>query len=130
VLRFRLSFKPQDHVAIFALTTDLLLLRGFTEDTAALSHSVDRFSPRLLAAFDCREIQQAGISHFFKWEEQIGARLNSHRPDRDFRDFAATDQRPVLLLAKYFLPALVRRPLVTALPIDIFLIRETLTKIA
>lgn len=52
VLRFLRSFKPQDHVAIFALTTDLLLLHGFTEDAAALSSSVDRFSPRLLAAFD------------------------------------------------------------------------------
>ena len=52
VLRFLRSFKPQDHVAIFALTTDLLLLHGFTEDAAALSNSVDRFSPRLLAAFD------------------------------------------------------------------------------
>jgi VWFA-related protein len=52
VLRFLRSFKPQDHVAIFALTTDLLLLHGFTEDAAALSSAVDRFSPRLLAAFD------------------------------------------------------------------------------
>jgi VWFA-related protein len=52
VLRFLRSFKPQDHVAIFALTTDLLLLHGFTEDAAALRSSVDRFSPRLLAAFD------------------------------------------------------------------------------
>jgi len=52
VLRFLRSFKPQDHVAIFALTTDLLLLHGFTEDAAALSSSVDRFTPRLLAAFD------------------------------------------------------------------------------
>ena len=52
VLQFLRSFKPQDHVAIFALTTDLLLLHGFTEDAAALSSAVDRFSPRLLAAFD------------------------------------------------------------------------------
>ena len=52
VLRFLRSFKPQDHVAIFALTTDLLLLHGFTEDAAALSTAVDRFSPRLLAVFD------------------------------------------------------------------------------
>ena len=52
VLKFLHSFKPQDHVAIFALTTDLLLLHGFTEDAAALSSAVDRFSPRLLAAFD------------------------------------------------------------------------------
>lgn len=52
VLRFLRSFKPQDHVAIFALTTDLLLLHGFTEDATALSSAVDRFSPQLLAIFD------------------------------------------------------------------------------
>lgn len=52
VLRFLHSFKPQDHVAIFALTTDLLLLHGFTEDATALGSAVDRFSPRLLAVFD------------------------------------------------------------------------------
>jgi VWFA-related protein len=52
MLQFLRAFKPQDHVAIFALTTDLLLLHGFTEDAAALSSAVDRFSPRLLAAFD------------------------------------------------------------------------------
>jgi VWFA-related protein len=52
VLQFLRSFKPQDHVAIFALTDNLLLLHGFTEDAAALSSAVDRFSPRLLAAFD------------------------------------------------------------------------------
>jgi VWFA-related protein len=52
VLRFLQSVKPQDHVAIFALTTDLLALHDFTEDAAALASSVNRFSPRLLAAFD------------------------------------------------------------------------------
>jgi hypothetical protein len=40
------------------------------------------------------------------------------------------NQRPVLLLAQYFLPALVRRPFVPAFPIDIFLTGETLRKIA
>jgi VWFA-related protein len=52
VLRFLQSFKPQDHVAIFALTNDLLLLHGFSEDAGALANSVNRFSPQLLAAFD------------------------------------------------------------------------------
>jgi VWFA-related protein len=52
VLRFLQTVKPQDHVAIFALTTDLLALHDFTEDAAALASSVNRFSPRILAAFD------------------------------------------------------------------------------
>ena len=52
ILHFLQSVKPQDHVAIFALTTQLLALHDFTDDAASLANSVNRFSPRLLAAFD------------------------------------------------------------------------------
>ncbi len=52
VLRFLQSFNSHDHVAVFALTNNLLLLHGFTEDAGALANSVNRFSPRLLASFD------------------------------------------------------------------------------
>jgi VWFA-related protein len=52
ILRFLQSVKPQDRVAIFALTTHLLALHDFTEDVASLQSSVARFSPQLLAAFD------------------------------------------------------------------------------
>jgi VWFA-related protein len=52
ILRFLQTVKPQDRVAIFALTTELVPLHDFTEDAAALASSVSRFSPRLLAAFD------------------------------------------------------------------------------
>jgi VWFA-related protein len=52
ILRFLRSVRPQDRVAIFALTTHLVPLHDFTEDLASLQSSVDRFSPRLLAAFD------------------------------------------------------------------------------
>ena len=52
VLRFLQHVKPQDRIAIFALTNDLLPLHDFSEDVASLQSSVDRFSPRLLAAFD------------------------------------------------------------------------------
>lgn len=52
ILRFLRSVRPQDRVAIFALTTHLVPLHDFTEDVASLQSSVDRFSPRLLAAFD------------------------------------------------------------------------------
>jgi len=52
ILRFLKTVKPQDHVAIFALTNDLVVLHDFTEDANALANSVSRFSPRLLAAFD------------------------------------------------------------------------------
>ncbi len=44
--------KPQDRIAIFALSTHLLSLHDFSQDAASLQSSVERFSPRLLAAFD------------------------------------------------------------------------------
>lgn len=52
ILRFLQTVKPQDRIAIFALTTELLPLHNFSEDVASLQDSVNRFSPRLLAAFD------------------------------------------------------------------------------
>jgi VWFA-related protein len=52
VLRFLQSVKPQDRVAIFALTENLVVLHDFSEDAESLRNSVERFSPRLLAAFD------------------------------------------------------------------------------
>jgi VWFA-related protein len=52
VLRFLQSLKPQDHVAIYALTTQLLVLHEFTQDTSALVNAVARFTPEELAAFD------------------------------------------------------------------------------
>ena len=71
VLHFLKSVKPQDHVAIFALTTELISLHDFTQDTAALASSVNRFSPRLLAAFDAsnpKVFQVPGLDNdpFFK----------------------------------------------------------------
>jgi VWFA-related protein len=52
IQRFLRSVKPQDRVAIFALTTQLIPLHDFSQDIASLQSSVDRFSPRLLASFD------------------------------------------------------------------------------
>jgi hypothetical protein len=54
----------------------------------------------------------------------------SHGTRGDFHRLPTPDHRAVLLLAKYFLPALMRGPLITALPIDIFLIREATRKIS
>lgn len=52
ILRFLKSIRPQDHVAIFALTSDLLVLHSFSDDSVALANSVNRFSPQLTAAFE------------------------------------------------------------------------------
>jgi VWFA-related protein len=51
-IKFLKTLKPQDHVAIYALTTKLLLLHEFTQDSTALVNAVNQFKPRELAAYD------------------------------------------------------------------------------
>jgi VWFA-related protein len=46
------SLKSQDHVAIYALTTELLVLHDFTQDDSALVEAVSKFAPRELVSFD------------------------------------------------------------------------------
>jgi VWFA-related protein len=41
VVKFLKILKPQDHVAIYALTTKLLLLHEFTQDSSALVNAVN-----------------------------------------------------------------------------------------
>lgn len=52
ILRFLQMLKPQDHVAIYALTSQLILIHEFTQDTAALVAAVSQFTPKEIAAFD------------------------------------------------------------------------------
>jgi VWFA-related protein len=52
ILGFLQSLKPQDQVAVYALTTQLLILHEFTQDAAVLVSAVSQFTPRELAAFD------------------------------------------------------------------------------
>lgn len=52
VLSFLKTVKPQDHVALYALTTQLLILHDFTRDASALAEGASRFSPKELASFD------------------------------------------------------------------------------
>ena len=44
--------KPQDHVAVYGLTTELLVLHDFTRDSSDLVAAANKFSPKELAAFD------------------------------------------------------------------------------
>jgi VWFA-related protein len=57
VLRFLEVLKPQDHVAIYALTTNLIVLHDFTQDASALATAVNRFTPKELASFDASTAQ-------------------------------------------------------------------------
>ena len=52
ILRFLQTLKPQDHVAIYALTTSLMILHEFTQDVSALVDAAGRFTPKELASFD------------------------------------------------------------------------------
>jgi VWFA-related protein len=52
VIRFLKELKPQDHVAVYGLTTQLLILHEFTRDSADLVAAAQKFSPKELAAYD------------------------------------------------------------------------------
>jgi len=50
VIKFLKSLKPQDHVAIYALTTKLLQLHEFTQDASALVKAASQFQPLPMSA--------------------------------------------------------------------------------
>ncbi len=52
VIHFLQTLKPQDHVAVYGLTSQLLILHDFTRDSADLVAAANKFSPKELAAFD------------------------------------------------------------------------------
>jgi VWFA-related protein len=52
VLRFLQTLKPEDHIAIYALTKELLILHEFTRDSASLVSAVSHFTPEEMASFD------------------------------------------------------------------------------
>ncbi len=52
ILKFLQTLQPQDHVAIYALTDQLVILHDFTLDSAALVSAVSHFSPEETAAFE------------------------------------------------------------------------------
>lgn len=52
ILRFLQTLKPQDHVAIYGLTTQLLVLHEFTVDTAALVSAASHFAPNESGTYD------------------------------------------------------------------------------
>ncbi len=67
VIKFLKTVKAQDHVAVYALTTQLLLLHEFTQDSAALVGAASRFNTKELAA------HEASNPAFFDIPELSGA---------------------------------------------------------
>lgn len=54
VVKFLKSLKPQEHVAVYVLTTRLLLLHEFTQDTSALANAAKQFQPLPMSATNAK----------------------------------------------------------------------------
>lgn len=52
IIRFLQHVSPEDHVALYGLNTELIVLQDFTQDSSALLNAVKSFTPKELAAFD------------------------------------------------------------------------------
>jgi VWFA-related protein len=52
VIHFLETLKPQDHVAVYGLTSQLIVLHEFTRNSSDLVAAAERFTPKELAAFD------------------------------------------------------------------------------
>lgn len=63
VIGFLKTVKPQDHVALYALTTQLLILHDFTRDASALVEGASKFTPKELAAFDASTTPDVNLVH-------------------------------------------------------------------
>jgi VWFA-related protein len=77
VLRFLQTLKPQDHVAIYALTTKLLMLHDFTQDAEALVAATKNFLPRQSALFDASHPEQVDFSKL-GGDPQLWANFQQH----------------------------------------------------
>jgi VWFA-related protein len=64
VIKFLKSLKPQDHVAIYALTTQLLILHEFTQDASALVNAASQFMPKETAAYDASNPEYFDVAAF------------------------------------------------------------------
>ena len=94
ILKFLQTLQPQDHVAIYALTTKLLILHDFTQDSAALVEAVRRFSPKEIAAFDASTqgfIDLVGISGDPDW----AASPNNFQANLNNANGAISDQNMI-----------------------------------
>jgi VWFA-related protein len=61
VLKFLKELRPEDRVAIYALTTQLQILQDFTQDSSALVNAVQKFLPKSTAALDASSQEQVDL---------------------------------------------------------------------
>ena len=76
------TLKSQDHVALYALTSQLLILHDFTQDNSALVEAVDKFIPKEQTAFDgsmATKLALPNPSTITRWE---GLETSLEAPNR------------------------------------------------
>ncbi|HWZ96967.1 MAG TPA: VWA domain-containing protein [Candidatus Dormibacteraeota bacterium] len=61
ILGFLKELRPEDRVAIYALTTQLQILQDFTQDSSMLVNAVQRFLPKSTAALDASSVEQVDL---------------------------------------------------------------------
>ena len=117
VIKFLKTLKPQDHVAIYALTTKLLLLHEFTQDSSALVNAVNQFKPKELAAYDASNSQSLdvpGLAGTPGWT-QFQAALNetdARIADRNKANRAETTAEAFTAIANHVAPIPGRKSLI------------------
>jgi VWFA-related protein len=61
ILMFLKQLRPEDRVAIYALTTKLEILQEFTQDSASLVNAVQKFLPKSTGALDASSVEQVDL---------------------------------------------------------------------
>ncbi len=61
ILSFLQTLKPQDHVAIYGLTSQLMVLHEFTQDISALVSAASHFSPNESGAYDASNTDKVDL---------------------------------------------------------------------
>src|SRR5450432_1258131 len=91
VIHFLESVQPQDHVAVYGLTTHLFVLHEFTRDSADLMAAAHRFAPKELAAFDAShtpDIDLVSSGADLAWKGLQDAVNNANREIADLHNIS------------------------------------------
>jgi VWFA-related protein len=99
VIRFLQSLRPQDHVAVYALTSELLILQDFTGDSSLLVNAVNRFQPKEQAAYDASNPELLNVPALRgdpSWEHFQAAFNNA---SGEIADSAVTDRFRITAVA-------------------------------
>ncbi len=92
VIKFLKSLKAQDHVAIYALTTKLLLLHEFTQDASALVKTASQFQPLPMSATSPQFYDlPAGNQEWQAWSSVSGAAASQAVERLDYRATITTE---------------------------------------